>query len=62
MNEQTFFFELTLNEANAILAGLGKLPFEIADPIIKKIQSQAQNQDALKASLEGGCKDCTCES
>ena len=33
--EQTFFFELSLNEANIILAGLGKLPFETVEPVIR---------------------------
>lgn len=58
--EQTFFFELSLNEANIILAGLGKLPFETVEPVIRKIRSQAQNQDSIKSSC--GCEDCSCES
>lgn len=58
--EQTFYLELTLTEANIVLAGLGKLPFETVDPVIKKIQFQAQNQDSVKSSCS--CEDCTCES
>lgn len=35
---------LRVNEINTILAGLQELPFKAADPLIKTIIAQAQNQ------------------
>jgi hypothetical protein len=37
-------FTFTFAEANAILAGLQELPAKIANPLIKKMQEQAQPQ------------------
>ena len=37
-------FELTLDEANIILAGLSKLPYEVSAPLIQSLQKQAQPQ------------------
>jgi hypothetical protein len=34
-------FKVTEQEANLILAGLGKLPFEISVALIQKLQAQA---------------------
>lgn len=49
----TFTFELNLEEANAILAALPELPGKICNPIIQKIQSQAQVQiAAMQAANE----------
>lgn len=46
-------FELTLDEANVILASLGKQPFDVVSSVIAKIQQQAQPQlPALQAALE----------
>ena len=46
----TFTFELDLNEANAILAGLQELPGKVCNPISEKIKAQAQKQiDAMQA-------------
>lgn len=46
----TFTFELDLNEANAILAGLQELPGKVCNPISDKIKAQAQKQiDAMQA-------------
>lgn len=46
-------FELTLDEANTVLASLGKQPFEAVASIINKLQQQAQPQlPALQAELE----------
>lgn len=46
-------FELTLDEANTVLASLGKQPFEAVAAIINKLQQQAQPQlPALQAALE----------
>ena len=45
-------FELTLDEANTVLASLGKQPFEAVASIINKLQQQAQPQlPALQAAL-----------
>ena len=46
-------FELTLDEANVVLASLGKQPFDAVAGIINKLQQQAQPQlPALKAELD----------
>lgn len=42
----TFNFELTLEEANIILAGLQELPGKICNPLSEKIKMQAQAQIA----------------
>lgn len=39
-----FNFELTLDEANLILAALGKAPFEQVAGLIGKLKDQAQPQ------------------
>ena len=39
-----FQFELTLDEANACLAALGKQPFDQVANLIAKIKAQAQPQ------------------
>lgn len=45
MNENpTLTFDLTLNEANALLAGLQELPAKICNPLSQKITKQAQSQ------------------
>jgi hypothetical protein len=44
MNDIELKFTLTYSEANAILAGLQELPAKIANPIIQKMQQQAQTQ------------------
>jgi len=36
--------ELTVQEVNAILAGLGRLPYEAVFELIEKIRSQAASQ------------------
>ena len=47
----TFNFELTLEEANYILAGLQELPGKICNPLSEKIKAQAQEQiTALQAA------------
>lgn len=43
-------FVLTVDEANAILGALGKLPYELSANIIAKLQLQAQPQ--LQASQQ----------
>lgn len=40
--------DLDLNEVNAILQVLAKAPYEVAEPLISKIRSQAQPQVAPK--------------
>lgn len=42
--EYMFNFELTLEEANLILAALGKAPFEQVAGLIGKLKDQAQPQ------------------
>lgn len=45
MNENpTLTFEFTLNEANAILAGLQELPAKVCNPLSQKITDQAKAQ------------------
>jgi hypothetical protein len=49
--------ELELKEAELAVAGLYKLPMEIAEPIVNKIKAQAMpqiaaEQEALKAKEE----------
>lgn len=46
-------FELTLEEANMVLAALGKAPFEAVAGLINKLQQQAQPQIA---ALEAASK------
>lgn len=38
--ERIFNFELTEAEANIIMAALGKLPYEIVNPLITKMRGQ----------------------
>lgn len=46
-------FELTLNEANLVLAALGKAPYDQVSGLIQKIQQQAQPQlPALEAQMK----------
>ena len=52
-----FQFELTLDEANLILAALGKQPFEIVAPLIGKLKQQAEPQlPRVQAELEAAQK------
>lgn len=53
--------ELELKEAELAVAGLYKLPMEIAEPIVNKIKAQAfpqiaAEQEALKAKAEQDAK------
>ena len=52
MNENpNLTFEVTLNEANAILAGLQELPGKVCNPLSQKITEQAKAQiEALQAA------------
>lgn len=54
MNENpTLTFELTLNEANAVLAALQELPAKVCNPISQKITEQAKEQiKALQQTVE----------
>lgn len=55
MNENpTLTFELTLNEANAVLAGLQELPAKVCNPLSQKItdQAKAQLEPAQPADLK----------
>jgi len=42
--EQTVKLEVNVNELNVIFAALQELPHRIADPVLKKVFSQAQEQ------------------
>lgn len=45
--------ELTLEEVNGVLGSLGKMPYELAYPLIDKIKSQAMPQvQATPAPVE----------
>lgn len=44
----TFNFELTLEEANVILAALQEIPAKLCNPVSEKLKSQAQQQIADK--------------
>lgn len=44
MGEKEFTFVFTESEANLILQAIGQLPFVQAQPIVTKIQQQAQKQ------------------
>ena len=45
MNKTTFTFtDISLDEANMLLAGLQELPAKIANPLTQKLQTQAQGQ------------------
>ena len=52
MNENpALTFTITLNEANAILAGLQELPGKICNPLSQKITEQAKAQiEAMQAA------------
>ena len=51
MNENPeLTFVLTLNEANAVLAGLQELPAKVANPITQKLTEQAKEQIATMQS------------
>lgn len=45
---------LTLEEVNAILAGLGKLPYEAVFQVVNKVQQQAQEQLKAQAADQQG--------
>ena len=42
--EPTVNVELNVNELNIILGGLQELPHRVADPILRKLMQQAQEQ------------------
>jgi hypothetical protein len=43
-NPQTIKLELSVEEVNIVLAGLGELPAKVSIVIIEKVRSQAVNQ------------------
>lgn len=66
MNENPeLTFTVTLNEANAILAGLQELPGKVCNPLSQKITEQAKAQiEAMQAAtsmqaLEDSVTDIT---
>ena len=44
MQDKEITLTLTLNDANLILAALGKLPFEAVADLVAKIKAQGQAQ------------------
>jgi hypothetical protein len=54
MNENpNLIFEVTLNEANVILAGLQELPGKVCNPFSQKITEQAKEQIAAMQAANG---------
>lgn len=54
----TLNFELTLDEANLVLASLGKQQFDTVAALIQKIQQQAQPQlPALEAAMKAAAAE-----
>lgn len=50
MNNEKFKFEFTIEEANIVLASLGKMPYESVAALVENIQRQAKDQmDAKEA-------------
>lgn len=48
--QQTIKLELTIEQGNVVLAGLGKLPYEVSAPVIQAIHQQAsQPQPKVEA-------------
>lgn len=48
-----FQFELTLDEANLVLASLGKQPYDSVASLIQKLRGQAQPQlERVQAEIE----------
>ena len=43
-DQPTISIELNVQEVNTILAALGELPHRVADPILRKVVEQAQQQ------------------
>ena len=53
MNENpNLTFEVTLDEANSILAGLQELPGKVCNPLSQKITEQAKEQIAAMQAAE----------
>lgn len=48
----TFNFELTLEEANVILAALQEIPAKLCNPVSDKIKGQAQEQIAAMQATQ----------
>jgi hypothetical protein len=46
--DPTVSLELAVNDVNLVLAALQELPHKIADPLLRKIMEQANNQLAPK--------------
>ena len=44
MDQATVKLDMTVNELNLILAGLGKMPFEAVNSLVNKIINEAQSQ------------------
>ena len=42
--EKVYTFQLTTNEANVVIAGLGELPAKVSIGVIQKLQAQAAQQ------------------
>lgn len=49
-NQMNLNFELTVDEANAILAALQELPAKICNPLSEKLKQQAAPQIAAAAA------------
>ena len=51
-NQMNLNFELTVDEANAILAALQELPAKICNPLSEKLKQQAAPQIAAAAAAK----------
>ena len=50
-------FELTEDEANVVLAGLGELPAKVSLSVIQKIQAQAKEQTYVSSDAADIAKE-----
>ena len=55
MNDKKLTLELTVNDINIIMAGLGKLPLEVSVDLWAKIKTQAEAQ--FQAEQAAGLSD-----
>lgn len=55
MENQTIKFEVTIDEANAILASLARMPYEAVAGLIEKLRTQGAAQvQAPPSSVDSG--------
>ena len=57
MENQTISLDLTVQQLNVILAGLAKLPIEVALDVFNNVQQQAQSKLGPPSKSEGPLSD-----